>query len=419
LQLLWSHILSQDTALLLKLVAAQLTPAAPNTAAGSGSGSSSSSGITCQWEQQLAGWQLAALELPLLQQLVFATHKVNKQWAAAVLRYVRTEQQQQQQQQQHSVSVSSSPEGGAAGLPQQGPLAGLQVVSQLLQQWWLAPQQQQQQAAAGDGTSTVVLHRGHQLSADHSAAVSWLLSFTTAPQQQQQVSSAAAVAGSGQVSEGFATPSDSPQGFAAWCTAQGVNPAVQLLLAALLLHPEPPVVSAAGSALQQLLLRVPQLGPAFLPVVLQQLRLSYTAAAAAADDDVGGNSSKSSAAAMGRQVHQLLLLLPAMCTDASCAALVWRALHPLLAAAQQHHQQQQQLPFVKQQQQQLDAGGVCRAVSVALSVAGWQLTGRGWGRAEAAVNGCVNMSGVLPGSTTAALGREPLTLRLQRAAAVR
>jgi hypothetical protein len=191
-------------------------------------------------------------------------------------------------------------------------------------------------------------------------------------------------------------------------------------LAALLLHPEVPVVSAAASVLQLLLLRVPQLAPAFLPVVLQQLRLSYTAAAAA----VEGSSSQSSASeaeAKGRQVQQLLLLLlPAMCSDASCAALVWRVLHPLLSAAQQHQQQQQQQPYIKQQQQQvLDAGGVCRAVSVALSVAGWQLTGRGWGRAEASVNGCVNMTGVLPQGWSAALGREPLTLRLQRAAAVR
>jgi hypothetical protein len=337
-----------------------------------------------QQQQQMAGWQLAALQLPLLQQVVFATHKTAKRWAAAVLKCIRTQQQQQQGVSVSNGSSSSSSRHSAVSCSQEGPLAPLVVVQQLLAHWEAtAPPQQQQQGDVLD-------------------AVTWLHSFAAALQQQQQQQQQQSAAG----------PSTQPAALAAWCVSQGISPAVQLLLAALLQHRDAAVVSAAASVLQLLLLRVPQLAPAFLPVVLQQLRLSYrtTAAAAAA---VGVRSEPA-----GQQVQQLLMLLPAMCKDASCAALVWRVLQPVMSAAQQRQQQQQQqAPYLKQQQGQ--SGGLLRAVAVQLCVSAWGQRGRGWGRAEAAVNGCISMSGVLPQDRGAAMRQQPLELRLARAAAVR
>ena len=353
-----------------------------------------------QQQQQVPGWQLAALQLPLLQQVVFATSKSNKSWAAATLTYIRTQQQQQQQQQQQlQGSVAALPHSSSSSSTActQGPLAALGVIKQLLQQWWQPQQQQQQQQQILD-------------------PVSWLDGFAEAlkqqqQQQQQQQSDATAITSSSGVSP------TSPQAFAAWCNSQGCNPAVQLLLAALLQHPDAATASAAGTVVQLLLLRLPQLAPSFLPVVMQQLRQSYATAAAAAAGGAGDSSA--AAAAAGQRVQQLLVLLQAMCKDPSCAALVWRVLHPLLSAAQQQQQQQQQQsPHIKQLGSS-SSGNLLRGLAVQLSVAAWQQTGRGWGRAEAAVNGCVSLSGVLPQDRARELGRQPLELRLIRAAAVR
>jgi hypothetical protein len=380
----------QDQMYLMKLLAAQLTGAPSSNA---------QQQQQQQQQQQLPGWQLATLQLPLLQQVVFATQKSSKTWAAAVLKHVRAQQQQQAGAVVAVVNNSNSSSGVEGGpfLVQQGPVAPLQAVQQLLQHWWHPPQQQQQQQ------QEMVLD-----------PVTWLEGFATALQQQknQQQPTAAVAAGSN------GGPLASAAALAAWCDPQGVDPAVQLLLAALLQHPDAAIVSAAATVLQLLLLRVPQLAPAFLPLVLQQLRRSYAAAAAAAAAE--GPASVNAPASAERQVRQLLQLLPAMCKDTSCAALVWRVLHPLMSAAQQQQQQQQQLPYLKQQQQQLgEHGGLLRAVAVQVSVAAWQLTGRGWGRAEAAVNGCIGMAGVLAQDRAAAMGREPLELRLLRATAVR
>jgi hypothetical protein len=345
-----------------------------------------------QQQQQVPGWQLAALQLPLLQQVVFATSKSNKSWAASTLTYIRTQHQHQQQQQLQG-SVAALPHSSSSSTAcTQGPLAALGVIKQLLQQWWQPQQQQQQQQQILD-------------------PVSWLDGFAEAlkQQQQQQQSDATAITSSSGVSP------TSPQAFAAWCNSQGCNPAVQLLLAALLQHPDAATASAAGTVVQLLLLRLPQLAPSFLPVVMQQLRQSYATAAAAAAGGAG-DSSSAAAAAAGQRVQQLLVLLQAMCKDPSCAALVWRVLHPLLSAAQQ--QQQQQSPHIKQLGSS-SSGNLLQGLAVQLSVAAWQQTGRGWGRAEAAVNGCVSLSGVLPQDRARELGRQPLELRLMRAAAVR
>jgi hypothetical protein len=124
----------------------------------------------------------------------------------------------------------------------------------------------------------------------------------------------------------------------------------------------------------------------------------------------------------------LLGLLPAMTRDTSCAALVWRVLRPLAAAAQAAQQQSDRAPHIKQGAAAAAAeAGLTRALVVALSVGGWLATGRGWGRAEAAINGSISAPGGLvasaPATTAAAAaaarGREPLQLRLLRAQAVR
>jgi hypothetical protein len=186
---------------------------------------------------------------------------------------------------------------------------------------------------------------------------------------------------------------------------------VQLLLAALLQHPDADVAVAAAAVLQQLVLLLPQLAPSFLPLVLQQLRAAYTAAAAA-----GGASSSRIAAA-------LLQLLPAMCYDSSTAALVWRMLQPLMAATKPD-----QAVHIKQQQYNLgqysSTTSLTRSLAVQVAVAAWKLTGRGWTRAEAAVNGCIKPSEVLGAGYGAqglgmGLGWEPLELRLLRATAMR
>lgn len=84
----------------------------------------------------------------------------------------------------------------------------------------------------------------------------------------------------------------------------------------------------------------------------------------------------------------VLSVLPAMCADPSTAMFALRALQPLAAPSAPPH---------------------LRALALRLSVEGWQLTRRGWQRAEAAINGCAPPSGLAP----------PLPLRLARTALIR
>lgn len=85
----------------------------------------------------------------------------------------------------------------------------------------------------------------------------------------------------------------------------------------------------------------------------------------------------------------LLGVLPAMCGDAATAPLALRALQPLTAPS---------------------APPLLRCLALRLSVEAWQLTGRGWQRAEAAINGYAPpTAGMTP----------PLPLRLARTAIIR
>jgi hypothetical protein len=388
-----------------------------------GSSSSNKEGEVQQQQQELIPpWQAAALQLPLLQQFVYSTTPKNKAWAAAVLSQLKQQQQQQhgrtaikaahlhqeQQQQQQQASFS----------PLQGPLASVTAAERWLQAWW----------SSSSNSSTAV-----------PPVLTWLEGLTAALLQLRQRPGSDVAAGGGTLSNSSSSSSvlmvplplassvkDMERhstvtgkgnndtctmllstGAAAWYDSQGVDPAVQLLLAALLQHPQPAVVAAAAAALQQLLLLVPQLAPGFLPLVLQQLKVSCTATVAAAAP------AATAAAAAARNSAALLQLLPAMCVDTSTAALVWRMLQPVLAV--------QAVPrHIKQQPGQLPRGsssinGLARSVAVQLAVQAWQYTGRGWNRAEAAINGCIKYAG----TDAAAAAAEPPELRLIRAAAVR
>jgi hypothetical protein len=383
----------QEQAMLTKLILAQLHS----------EDSSSSSSV--------ASWQAAALQLPLLQQVVFSTNRKTKAWAAAGMT--------QLQQMNQKCSSSSSSSSSMSVLTQQGPLATLAAVEQLMDTWW---------SSNSSSSSSNVM-----------PVLRWLSCLSDSLQQikhgSSSGSSAAAAAGGKRSSVSALTvplPSASvvrdledssagdtagvllSVGGLAWFSSHGLNPAVQLLLAALLQHPDADVAVAAADVLQQLVLLLPQLAPNFLPLVLQQMRAAYTAAAAAAGG--GGTSSSRIAAA-------LLQLLPAMCYDSSTAALVWRMLQPLMAATKPD-----QALHIKQQQYNIglysSTTGLTRSLAVQVAVAAWKLTGQGWTRAEAAVNGCIKPSEVLGAGYGAqglglGPGREPLELRLLRATAMR
>jgi hypothetical protein len=406
--------------MLTKLILAQLQTTGGAAAAAAGAHGSSSSSV-----EGVLPWQAAVLQLPLLQQVVFSTNRKTKAWAAAAKTQLK--QQQQQQQQQHIGSSSST---GMTVLAEQGPLATLAAVAQLLQLWWSSSSSSSSSDGSSDGSAMPVLN--------------WLSCLSQSLEQVKHAGSssssdvATAAAGGKQ---GGATALTVPLpsasivrdleddsasdtagvllsvGGLAWFSSHGLNPAVQLLLAALLQHPNADVAVAAAGLLQQLVLLLPQLAPSFLPLVLQQLRASYTAA--------GNSSSSSSAQGSSKIAAALLQLLPAMCYDSSTAALVWRMLQPLMASAKPD-----QAVHIKQQQQQYSTGqyssthGLTRSLAVQVAVAAWKLTGRGWTRAEAAVNGCIKPHEGLGAGYGAqglglGVGREPLELRLLRATDMR
>jgi hypothetical protein len=102
-----------------------------------------------------------------------------------------------------------------------------------------------------------------------------------------------------------------------------------------------------------------------------------------------------------RSAQALLGVLPALCYDPTVAAMVQRALTPLTAPATTQ-------PLLS-------------ATSLQLTVSAWQVTGRGWSRAEIAINGCLK-----PGAAkdAAGWGRKgqadaQLPLRLMRAKSLR
>jgi hypothetical protein len=366
--------------------------------------------------QGLQAWQAAVLQLPLLQQVVFSTNRKTKTWAAAALSQLK--QVKHSSSSDGNSSSSSSSSRGMAVLAEQGPLATLAAVSQLLQMWW---------TDSSSSSSSVM------------PVLSWLSCLSESLEQigHDGSSSSAAAAGSKRSSATALTvplPSASAVreleddsagdtagvvlsvGGLAWFSSHGLNPAVQLLLAALLQHPNADVAVAAAGLLQQLVLLLPQLAPSFLPLVLQQLRAAYAAADAA-------GVSESSRQGSSRVAAALLQLLPAMCYDSSTAALVWRMLQPLMAAAKPD-----QALHIKQQHnahgQYSSTAGLTRSLAVQVAVAAWNLTGRGWTRVEAAVNGCIKPHEGLGAGYGAqglglGLGREPLELRLLRATAMR
>lgn len=94
-------------------------------------------------------------------------------------------------------------------------------------------------------------------------------------------------------------------------------------------------------------------------------------------------------------------MLPALCYDPTVAAMVQRALTPLTAPATTQ-------PLLS-------------ATSLQLTVSAWQVTGRGWSRAETAINGCLKPGAAKDAARWGRKGQADaqLPLRLMRAKSLR
>ncbi|KAF8057874.1 hypothetical protein HT031_005820 [Scenedesmus sp. PABB004] len=361
--LLLSCSSQQEQALLTRLIRAQLQH-------GSGAGARA--------EQAAAPWACAALQLPLLQQLVFGTSGAAKAWAAAALA-------QLQQQPTPPAPVAPPPPSAVAG--EQGPLAALAAVQQLLGAWWAEPAQSLAWLAGLACSLDALEQAGPGAGGAGAGGVTAL----TVP-----LPAASAVRGLEAAGGGDDTAAVlASVGGLAWFSSHGLSPALQLLLAAALAHPRDDVAEAAAGIAARLALALPQLGPGLLPLALAQLRRAAA--------DAGG----AGGAGAPRRACALLGLLPCMCRESATASLVWRMLGPLLAV---------RAPRAHLRTDPAASTGLARAVAVALAAGAWQRTGRGWGRAEAAINGCMPPPGSLGGAGPPAAA-EPPELKLLRAAA--
>ncbi|KAI8466909.1 MAG: hypothetical protein J3K34DRAFT_524154 [Monoraphidium minutum] len=357
--------------------------AAPKALPGAGGGGAGAGAAAAAWTPEAA-----LMVVPLLQCLVLTPGAASKRWAAALLAAAQAARR------------PWAPEGGAVivgggggGAPAlealccQGPLVVMRSARQLLQDLWGA-----EGGGGGAGDAGAV-------------AAAWLGALAASLSHARADAASAAAGGAAPFSAPLPSARalrererDGGGGAAELAPAQGA------LLGALLVHTEARVVGAAAAALRELCLALPASAPAFLPPLLMALRRLCGGGGSGKQGGGGGGAVAGSALDVARAQAALLGVLPAMTSDPVTAAFATRALQPLAAPS---------------------APPALRGAALRLAVDGWRATGRGWARAEAAINGYAP-----PGTTPLAAtdpsglgprGRDmpPLELRLARAAALR
>ena len=345
--------------------------------------------------------EAALLAAPLLHGLVLLPDGGSRRWAAALLAAAQAAARPWRRT--GACAAGASGGSGLAALCCQGELVVVRAARALLARLW-----------AGDDGS-------NDNEAAVAEAVAWLRALAASVAKAREAAAAAASgAGAGAATaltiglpsardvrsqaEGGGGGDDDDSALGAGASAE-LGPGATALLGALLLHADARVVDAAARCLRQLALASPASAPVFLaPLLLQLQRLSSFSAR----DKGAGGWTTGAAAAAARDVAaaqaSLLGVLPAMTADATTAAFAMRALQPLAAPS---------------------APPALRGAALRLAVEGWLLTGRGWARAEAALNGYAPPgSTALAASAPGGLGPRardlpPLELRLARAAALR
>ncbi|KIZ01878.1 hypothetical protein MNEG_6086 [Monoraphidium neglectum] len=349
-----------------------------------------------QQQQQQQQWipEAALLVVPLLHALVLSPSTESRRWASALLAAAQARGRPWAPPWLEARDSGAASAGAAAAVPLselccQGELVVVRAARRLL-----AP-------LAGDSARGVA-----EGAAAVAEAVAWLDALAAAVAHARG-EAAAAASGAGAAAFSVALPSarqlreqELAGGPGYGFGAAELGPGASALLGALLTHGDAHVAAAAARCLRELALALPASAPVFLPPLLVQLRRL----------GAGGGGKGGAAPLSGtpldvaRAQAAMLAVLPAMTSDPTTAAFAMRALQPLAAPS---------------------APPALRGLALRLAVDGWRETGRGWARAEAAVNGYAPPgAGALAAADQSGLGPRagdlpPVELRLARAAALR